>query len=214
MKNFVLFILFFLIGIVSVIGYYSINGAKSNYITKQAVKKLLDFNIATAPKETLKGTIVSLTGSVKWESRIATAPAQLTKTISIQQGESVLTENDGAVTINFSDAGLVNISAKSQVDIIQTLPTNIVFNQKKGSVTYQKTSQIPLAIRSLHLLTMIDNGQIRLIIDEENSTILVTVISGQATIAFNDLQYLSHIINLNKGQEYLFDDINHEGSVN
>lgn len=213
MRNILLFFIFVVIGVIIAFGYF---GWKKN---TQVVSNIFlpkerptIFSVEQAPSESKKGIIASMSGTVEWESRVATVPAQLTTPIPVQQGESLTTVDDGQVSVNFSDIGSVTLAPKSKIEFIQTLPGNFVVNQSEGTIHYQKTGSTPIAIRSLHLLITM-TGTITVTVDKDTGIITVVVNNGSATVGFNDLQYISHVVNINSGQEYIFDDMQRTGTL-
>lgn len=213
MKNLLLFIISVLIGSAIVVGYYGYK--KNTRITKVLAPKERPtiFSIEKAPSESKKGTIASMSGTVEWESRIATIPAQLTTTaVLIQQGESLTTAEDGQISVSFPDIGSLDVTPKSKVEFTQTLPGNFVVNQSAGMIHYQKTASTPVSIRSLHLL-IIMTGRATVMVDKDTGIITVVVNSGTASVGFNDLQYVSHVVDIDSGQKFVFDDTKRTGTL-
>jgi hypothetical protein len=156
-----------------------------------------------------------MSGEIKWQSRVATEAAQIKKPISIQQGEELISGEDGSATIYYQNGLRLFLSPGSHVSFVQMLSTNFVFNQLKGEVEYQKRSSVPLAIRSLHLLIQMDdsNGDIQMTIDEKTAEVDLIIRRGSVRIAFNDEKNLSNVINLREGDHYQFDDKKRQGSL-
>jgi len=202
----------FFIGIITAFGYSYWKTNKIPTINKPKNKKLA-FSIDAAPKNSIKGKIESLSGKVKWESRTATAPSEIIKSVIIQQGETLETGEDGNATIIFPEILTINLSSQSKLSITQTLPTNFVFDQSNGSITYEKNGQTPISIRSLHLLTAMNSGKIILTIDKETAEITISVKKGSATAAFNDLENLSNVVNIKEGEKFVFNDDTREASM-
>lgn len=168
------------------------------------------FSLEKAPSQSTKGKITSMSGSVKWLSRVATQSATLNPTTQIQQGEQVSTEESGKLSINFDNKLNIIISPKTQIDIIQTLPDNLVFNQASGSAVYEKTGSYPVSIRSRHIL--IENGgSVSVSVDQSGPIITITSISGNSKLAFNDAEYISTIVDLIEGKVYVFNDDTRQG---
>ncbi len=212
MKNLLLFVFFILIGIGISIGYFtwSKTKIKKSNIAKHEKK---EFSIEKAPSESLRGTITSMSGEVQWQSRIATEPAKLNDPHEIQQGEELIASNGAKLTLEFQDSTKLTIFPDSHLSIIQTLPTNMVFSQPKGKILYEKLGKSPVSIRSLHLVTLINEGSLELSIDEENSEIRANVLEGSAQIAYNDLELLSHVETVKKNQIITFNDVTRDISV-
>ncbi len=172
-----------------------------------------NFSIDQAPKDAIRGEIATYSGTVNFQSRTATEPARLTGIVPIQQGESLVTGDDGSISVNFPSFGSVTLGLKSGIDVIQTLPVDFVFNQASGSGVYQNTGSSPFSIRGLHLLVTLASGSATVAVDQK--THLVTVLSKTSplTLAFNDNQYISHVLNLVIGVKYTFDDDNRQEVV-
>jgi len=212
MKKFLIFFICLFVGII--LGAFGFVW-KSNQINNNTVKVKTEprFSIETAPKNSIKGIIQSMTGTIKWESRIATETAQITQPVTIQQGEELSSEKDGSATVVFQKGLLIYLSSNSHISFVQLLPSNFVLNQLKGAIEYQKDNSIPLAVRSLHLLIQIENGDMQIIIDEKTGDINIAVKKGSVKIAFNDLQNESNVISLEKGDKYIFNDQERQGNI-
>jgi len=77
-------------------------------------------------------------GNIDWQGRTATEAAGISAPITIQQGENLITEAGGSLTLVFQNACSLNFSEKTEIDIIQTLPADIVFSQSAGWRSIQK----------------------------------------------------------------------------
>ncbi|MDO8583236.1 MAG: hypothetical protein Q7R51_01790, partial [bacterium] len=135
-----------------------------------------------------------------------TIAATITVPRIIQQGEAIETKDDGKITVRFPDAYTIDIFPKSKLDFIQTLPSNFVISQEQGISEYTKTGATPLSIRSFHLLIQLNSGYIAITTDKDEKTVSVNVSSGSATLAYNDLQYISNVITIKAGKTFTFDD--------
>ncbi len=155
-----------------------------------------------------------MVGDVKWQSRTATEPAQLTVTAqTIQQGERLVSGDNGHAQIDFDSIGTVSMSPNSDLSIIQTLPINFVFLQSSGTVDYTVSGKTPFSIRDNHLIIFVQTGIISVINKKDSSIISIVVAKGTATVAFNNLQYESQRVELKEGDTYVFDDSLRIGSV-
>lgn len=212
MKRLLIFLIFLFIGIAlgSICYVWKSNQTNSDI---ERIKKEPRFSIEKAPKNSGKGTIQSMSGTIKWQSRIATEASQITKPIPIQQGEELISGENGIAVISYLTGLTISLSPNSHISSIQTLPTNFVFNQINGTIEYQKNNPTPLAIRSLHLLTQIDNGYIQIVVDEKTARVEIAVKQGSARIAFNDLKNLSNVLSLQQGDLYKFDDEKRQGNI-
>lgn len=213
--NKILFFLFALIiGFIAVGAYFRFANVAPNDIVQIKIPFVgSQFSLENAPSESLKGKIISMTGKVNWESRIATEEAELSKDTTLQQGEQIDTKEDGNITVQFGDKASVIISPKTQIDIIQTLKEDVVFSQASGSAVYKKTGDYPVSVRVKHILVE-NGGQVSVSMDEVNpSLITISADSGSSTLAFNDQDYMSNKVILTERQKYLFNDDTRQGDL-
>lgn len=161
------------------------------------------FSLENAPTESLKGQITKMTGNVMWQGRIATGAAQIFSPISIQQGENLSTGKKSSLSLVFTNAATVNFSENTAVGVIQTLPADMVFSQTTGTVEYIKTGNFPVTVRANYLLVNID-GDILISFNTKGPIVTLSVKSGTALAAFNDLKYISHEVTISKGRTFTF----------
>jgi len=210
-----LFLVAFILGLIAAFfySYWKTNKVTIAPVTKKTVQKKSSFSIEEPPKNSVKGTIESISGSVKWESRIATAPSEIIKPVKISQGEVLETSEDGEATIIFKDIASIVLSSESKLSIIQTLPANFVFDQKSGSVSYEKLGETPISVRALHMLTKINSGKITLSIDSETGEITIDAKKGSAQIGFNNIDNVSTVVDIEKGEKLIYNDETRETLV-
>ena len=219
MKSFVIFIISTLAAFVLLAGY-SILASPSKtlvFLSPIAAKKTIDvsgFSLEQAPSQSLPAAITLLKGEVNWQSRVATQSSLLTQTSQIiQQGELVSTGKDGQLSLNFEKNGIITLAAESSLNVIQTQPEHFVVEQPLGSITYQNTSSSPISVRSLHLLIEQQTGSMTVAVDEDG-VITATVAEGTVTAAFNDKNYNTQVVTLNKGEELTYDEATQTVDVN
>ncbi len=205
MKNLLIFLFFFCVGILVVF----LSKAGLDLLQEQKEKNALQiptaFSLAKAPSATIYGSITSLSGTVGWESRIATEPARIKVAQKVGQGEALETKEDGRVTVLFPNVGTITLLPKTYVGIIQTLPSQVVLAQTKGNVIYKKSGTIPLSINSNSLLIKINNGQISLNINDTLPLITGDTAAGaSATLAYVDINNQSNVIIVENGQGFTF----------
>ena len=205
MKSIFSLIISILIGGIIAVGYFRFAVDKNPVLSPISQNTIDNFSIAHAPKESIIGNITAMTGDVFWESRVATQPAKIELPVSVKQGENLVTKDDGNATVVFAGIGSIELLPKTETDFVQTLPTNFVVDQKQGTADYTKNGTVPFSIRSLHLLTTI-SGKITLTIDEDELTVTITVKKGSATVAYNNLNYVSQLQRIEEGQKLVFDD--------
>lgn len=222
MKKILLFAVPFLITTVVLVGYFKLTNKFSEInipdiptISFSDLVKLSRFSLEKAPSQSLVGTITSMSGDVDYEKRLATESARLTSPVEIQQGETLETLEGAMLTLDFEDKVKVTMSEKSYLNVIQTLPANIVFYQNKGSINYKKISNVPVSVRLYHLLVNLD-GDIDLFVDLENrngTVITLEVNSGTAEVAYNDIDLTSHVLSVGSGRTLIFNESNRKAVV-
>jgi hypothetical protein len=161
----------------------------------------------------LNGEVASISGNVSWLSRTASFAILINSPMKLQQGEEVITQNNGKVSIIFSKVVNLNVSPNTQVNLIQTLPTDFVVEEKQGLVMYDKNGETPVSIRALDLLINIDKGSCEVLVDKDTSDITVTVSAGSVTVAFNDTYNNTNIKSISEGKKYLFNNDSKTGNI-
>jgi hypothetical protein len=211
-KKIILFLIPFLITTAIVVGYFKLIQKISTVsipnlpsVSFSDLVKFSRFSLEKAPSQSLVGLISSMSGDVEYESRIATEAAKINSPVPIQQGENLTTGTDGKLVLIFEKAAEINISPDTSVSIIQTLPADLVFSQSTGVSEYVKLASIPVSIRSRHLL--IENaGDITVSVDKIKPVITVSVNSGSATFAYNNINNISKVLTLEAGKTLTFND--------
>lgn len=165
------------------------------------------FSLDNAPSQSQVGKITSMVGSVEWESRTATQSSIISSPIPVQQGESLLTNDDGSVELLFDGTADIELSHNSRVDIVQTLPAAFVFQQKSGTIEYKKLGTIPVSIRVLHLL-LENDGDIQVTLDPKKPLVTVKVVNGSITVAYNNISNVSKVLTIQKSKSLTFNDQN------
>ncbi|MGA2910284.1 MAG: hypothetical protein ABSE04_00590 [Candidatus Microgenomates bacterium] len=172
-------------------------------IIKTFPSQASSFSLENAPTESLRGQITAMTGEIDWTGRTATEAAKISSPITIQQGEELTTGKNSNLSLVFTGACMVKLSQKTDIQIIQTLPANIVFNQVEGTAEFIKTGNNAISVRALNLLTEI-NGDVTVSINPAKPIITLSLKSGQATVAYNDLKDVSHEVEISARQTYTF----------
>jgi hypothetical protein len=172
-------------------------------MTEIVSEKTSFFSLENAPKESIKGEITSMSGDISWQSRTATEASKLSSFSEVLQGEKYITGEDSNLSLSFENVCLIDLSSETEVEIIQTLPSSIVFSQTSGVGKYTKKGSNTISIRVLKLLVEID-GEILISIDSEDPIITLEVNSGSAIAAYNDLEYLSHEVSVYNGKTFTF----------
>ncbi len=211
MKNLIVFVLFVIFG-VGVIAAYTkrVPQTTSGETVKLPFIRQNQFSLENAPADSLRGKIATLSGDVKWQDRVATQSSQITNPINIQQGEELITGDN--VQVEIPRAVIINISPKTDLSFVQTLPQNVVLSQTKGTVEYQKTGTVPISIRVLRLLVG-GEGNITISVSDTKPTTTINVDTGSATVAYNDSQNVSIVKTINSGEQFIFDNDAREGVI-
>ncbi len=171
-----------------------------------AVTPQPSYSFDSPPAKTFIGKITSQSGDIQWLSRSATEAAVLTAD-KLLQGEEVTTGKTGRMQLEFVDVLRVSVNPNTYLTLIQALPSNIVFEQKSGSVGYEKIGTVSVAIRSFHLLTQIESGSILLAIDELKPIITISVLQGgKVTLGFNDSERITTVQKLEAGDIATFNE--------
>ncbi len=212
MKAFLLFLVFFLIGLAILLSSQYWNPLQVNSgSTKSPMKN--NFSIKNAPSDSLQGKIASMSGSVNWLSRAAQKPVKLKTLIQIQQGEEVSTGSNSTAIIRFQNFSSLLLHPDTHVSIIQLLPQNFVFEQDKGSVHYENTGRVPVSIKALDVVTFITSGFATITVDPKTQKVTVAVDHGTAKEGYEDLQNTSNVVTVTAGQTFVFDQTNKIGTV-
>lgn len=216
MKYIFLFIVAVLFGLVITILYTApkVSPTPERVLTPVATQSAMtsSFSLPNAPTESIRGSISTMSGAVNWESRIATQPAKLVVPAPLQQGETLQTGDDGKVEITFPNVVSIKQSAKTQINFIQMLPTNSIISQGYGTTEYIQQGNTPLAVRSFGLLTEI-HGDVVITVDKDEDQVIIDVKTGSIIAAFNDLNYLSNVIPVSAGNEFIYDDDTREETI-
>lgn len=174
---------------------------------KQIVRpfSVSSFSMEDAPSDALKGKIASMSGEVLWQSRVASEPARLDQPQEILQGENIVTRNTGSVALNFNDAAIITIDPDSELDIVQTLPANLVMTQKSGSILYQKPGIVPVSVKTGGLLVNQEEGTMRITFDVQQATVTVNVTEGKARVAHTDEEDTSVVREVTSGDSFVYE---------
>ena len=212
MKRATLFLIPFLITAAGIVGYFKLTQKISTIsipnfpsVSFSDLVKFSRFSLEKAPSQSLVGKIAVMTGDVEYEKRLATESAKLNSKVDVQQGESLSTGENGNLVLTFEKAVEVSMSPDSKVGIIQTLPANMVFSQSMGIAEYKKLVDIPVSVRTRRLL--IENGgDITVTLDEVEPIITISVNSGNATFAYNNLDNVSQLLTVDGGKTLTFNE--------
>jgi hypothetical protein len=204
MKNAGIILLGLCVGVIGATFYFlkiSPEQKKESYTTPSPAPS---FSVAVPPSDSLQGTITARSGSIQWESRTATVPSELTSNVSIKKGELIETRDTGTVAIHFNHMGTIALAQKSSISFIQTLPTEFVAAQSKGTGMYTVDGTTPLSVRIRTALLRKTEGAMKITMTEGDPQIRITTDQGTAQIAFNDQDSVSQVFTLREGQTYIY----------
>lgn len=199
-----LFLLLFLIGLISVLGFriWRVRRAKSIPFFPQKSSFTLQ-----PPVEALVGKLIEVEEEVKKEPRDDEEFQEAKEKEEILNGEKLATGKDSKAVVEFPDFAEVALFSNSEVTFVNLLPSSFLIRQSQGEVNYKLLQdQNPLSVRSLNLLFTLDSGESKITTDEENGEIVVEQLLGKAKMAMVDLENKTHIWRLEKGQRALIDD--------
>lgn len=213
MKTFLIVILSFIFGMaISLIIRYGLN-QKFMPLAKNNLPNPTHFSLINPPDKSVNGKILFLSGNVFWENRIATQPSKLILPTPIEQGEELYTKNNGQISINFPNFGTITLLPNSNLDIIQTLPENLVILQNKGKAVYQKQGNNAFSIRTFNLLINLKQGESVVNINLKTQTATINVEKGLITTAFIDSQGNTDTLNVYQKQSFIFNNNTSTGAV-
>jgi hypothetical protein len=207
--NLGLFTLFLLLGFFIVVLYANKNVSDSNPIIQNLNEinpQAAGFSLENAPQNSLTANISTISGTVKWESRIATEAAVITLPQIIKQGEKIVTGIDGNVAINISSDSAIIILPNTDLDFIQLLPGNLILKQNSGRVEYTITDNLPLTIRSFGMIAKLSSGKFKITVDAETGIVTIEDQHGDVTLAYNNKQFISKVWNITTGETLIYND--------
>lgn len=167
----------------------------------------INFSIETPPRLSLKGKVASLSSNVFYISRSSSQEQIFNPDQQVLQGETIISSNSANIQFSFYQDNLVKLSEKTSLEIIQSLPNNIVYKQISGNA-YYKISNQKTSVIITPLLLFSDSGEFTISIDDKRKILKVTVSQGEITIAFNDTQYNSIVKSFKKRETLSFDLVN------
>lgn len=171
------------------------------------------FSLENAPRDSLRGQIATMSGEIFWQSRTATEPAKLLTPIILQQGENLIASDGGKMVVNFPADLTISLTPRSQINIIQTLPVNLVFEQPAGTITYEASQSGTISVRSRRLLVNFTDGQVQVNTDSDNHVVTVGVFKGEGKLSYNDRNFTSQVVNLPAGRIFIFNDDRRTGRI-
>jgi len=100
------------------------------------------------------------------------------------------------------------------VEIIQTLPLNLVFHQTKGVSQYLVSGTSPMTIRSFNLIVNVDEGLLNIDTDKETGMVTLSLKTGAAKVGYNSPEFDSKVWELEPGDVFEYDSNERRGYFN
>lgn len=206
MKNVLLPLFAFVLGLSAVLGYQYLKTKQA--ITPVVVTPTIDqptpeptFALIP-PSEAVSGTLTVLSGHAEKFSRGETEYKEASTGAQILLGESVATKANSSAVTEVSGIVKANMGPTAELVFANLFPTNFVLQQKNGKVDYIVTK--PISVRALHVLATINPGVTTVnIIDTDLS---ITVKTGSVKFALVDTDNNTRVWNLKTGERANIDD--------
>lgn len=198
-KNFLVFLFFLLVGFGGLYSFLTSN-PKIRTVSIKDIFSGSKFSLLEAPSYSIKANVSNLNGEVFWKSRISETATKVESLSNMQQGEGVITGDNGHIELGFVNVATVTVNENSEIDVVQTIPNDIVFSQKLGIIKYKKIGNIPVSVRVKRLLVEVfDDVQV------EIDGSLVRII-GNAKIAYNNNANVTKTLNVPLGKTLIFNN--------
>lgn len=166
------------------------------------------------PKEALKGKIATVSGEVKIKSRGNNEFKKMENFEQILQGERLVTLSDGYVTVLFDNFAKVSLMPSTEIAFVSLIPSRFLINQVSGMASYQLINDSEsLAIRSLHSLFELEDGEALITTDVDKGLINIVLKRGTGKIALVDLENKTQVWQIKKGQRVRINDTRREVKV-
>lgn len=163
------------------------------------------FSLLAAPSKSYRGKLTIISDDVLWQDRVATESSVVKENITIQQGEKIETNKNGNAQIVFENILKIEMYPSSSLNIIQTLPGHMVISIDYGKLSLNTTNNSVTAVRVYHLLIEL-NGRADIDIEDQPPIVKLKVLSGSATLAYNDLDFNTQTLKVEGGEIIEFDD--------
>lgn len=165
------------------------------------------FSFEKAPRQSLQGQIIKITGSVFFQSRTATQSSSISSPHEISQGEEVDTGDDGIAQVSFDKIVNLNLHRNAKINIIQSLSANLVMELKEGTAEFQNLeSPVAVSVRGLDILINIQKGDAVITVNKQNSKVTLNVVNGQSIAAFTDSVNRTIVKTIQPGQNFVFNN--------
>lgn len=152
------------------------------------------------PKQSLRGVVRDLDGSVVISKRDESAGRQAASGDTITDGESILTEADSVVTIKFESLGTISLDQGSQISFATTLPSSFLLEQNRGTVGYQASADRVMTVRTQGIVFEVQGGDAVLESNQDEEYVTVEVLDGQVKLAYLDSTWETLVYTVDKGE--------------
>jgi hypothetical protein len=152
------------------------------------------------PKQSLRGVVKDLNGSVVISKRDESAGRQAVPGDTITDGESILTEADSEVALEFNTLGTISLDQDSQISFATTLPSSFLLEQNRGTVGYQVVAGQIMTVRTQGIVFEVQGGDAVLESNQEEEYVTVEVLGGQVKLAYLDANWETLVYIVTQGE--------------
>ena len=210
MKNVLIALSCFFIGLLSVLGYRyyrakQIKAHTPNTLVSQAEPAPQPTFALVPPSEAVSGILTITKGKAQKLSRNDDGYKEASSGAQILTGESVATEDLSTAVATISGIANITFGQDAELGFANLYPTDMTVQQKSGKITYDITDTgHPFAVRALHTLVSIYSGKTTInVIDTDMS---ITVTTGSTKFALVDNDNNTHVWTLMAGERANIDD--------
>lgn len=198
-----LFLICFGLGLASVLGW---RWWRTQYNHAPFVPQPQEVTL-NPPRQSLTGTVASLSGEVVKDARNQDEPVTLTPGLSILEDEVLTTSSTGQTLIQFPPDLTIGILPEALATFSSTNPSHFLVKLDQGTIVITTDSLTSaVSVRSLHALLTLTQGQATIRTNAAQKTIVVSVTTGTVDIGYIDTNNRTQMVKLTQGQTALFDD--------
>lgn len=203
MKTTRLYLFFFILGFVTLLGFRYAQLKFARTFTPLPSTFFLN-----PPARALSGILTITKGKAEKLSRSGNAYEEASTGAQILIGESVATKDNSIASVSVNGIVTASLESKAELVFANLFAENMLLQQKTGNITYDIASGKQLSIRALHALIFITSGLTTInILDTDMS---IHVKTGYAKVALVDIDNNTHVWNLKEGQRVNIDDTTRE----
>lgn len=171
------------------------------------------FSLSEAPSLSLRGQIATYSGRIDFQSRVATESIPLAEPLPlIQQGEHLIASPGATLTLSYQDDTTLSLGSEADVTVVQTLPSELLFFQTAGRVTYKANGTSPLTVRTGQLLTRVERGEVTIRLTSESPLVTVEGGGGRAFLTYNNAQFETRGAQIQSGEVFIFNKDTRRGT--